>query len=153
DPYLPTEPVKLGKCTGNGDKVTNASPTYQDLSIRTGGLRFPICQFTGYDVVFKTIANDVVSKTTLSSDFAIPPPPQAKTLDLTKVAVVYTPGNGMAEQKYLQVTDPANCDATTFYIQDNRVHLCPIPCATVQADGNAKVDVSFECESTIVIPK
>jgi hypothetical protein len=153
DPYLPTDPVKLGKCTGNGDSVANGGPTYQDLSIRSGGLRFPICQFTGYDVVFKTIANDVISKTTVSCDFAIPPPPPGKTLDLTKVAVVYTPGNGMGDSKYLQVTDPSKCDASTFYIQNGQVHLCPIPCATVQADGKAKVDVSFECQSTIVTPK
>jgi hypothetical protein len=153
DPYLPTDPVKLGKCTGNGDTVTNAGPTYQDLSIRTGGLRFPICQFTGYDVVFKTIANDVISKTTVACDFAIPAPPPGKTLDLSKVAVVYTPGNSMPATKFLQVTDPSKCDASTFYIQNNRVYLCPIPCATVQADGKAQVDVSFECQSTIVTPK
>jgi hypothetical protein len=152
DPYLPAEPVQLGKCTGNGDSVTNAGPTYQDLSMRTGGLRFPICQFTGYDVVFHKIADDVVSKTTVACDFAIPAPPPGKTLDLTKVAVVYTKGNGMGDEKFLQVTDPSQCDATTFYIQNNRVYLCPIPCATVQADGKAKVDVSFECQSTIVTP-
>jgi hypothetical protein len=152
DPYLPTEPVQVGKCTGNGDSVANAGPTYQELSIRTGGLRFPICQFTGYDVVFQKIASDVVSKTTVACDFDIPPPPPGKTLDLTKVAVVYTKGDGTGDVKFLQVTDPAQCDASTFYIQNNRVHLCPIPCATVQADGKAKVQVSFECQSTIVKP-
>ena len=150
DAYLPTEPVKLGKCTGNGDDVTNAGPTYQDLSIRTGGLRFPICQFTGYDVVFQKIATDVISKATLSCDFDIPPPPTGRDLDLSKVAVIYTKGDGSGEVKYGQASTLSQCDANTFYIQDGRVHLCPIPCSVIQADPKAGVQVSFECQSTIV---
>lgn len=150
-PYLPSEPVKLGTCTGNGDGVENAGPTYQDLSKRTGGLRFPICQFTGYDVVFQKIADDVVSKT-LSCDFDIPAPPAGEMLDLNKVAVIYTKGDGSGDVKFGQVLTPDQCDMSTFYIQDNRVHLCPIPCGTIQSDGKSSVQVSFECQSTIVTP-
>src|SRR5262249_43236781 len=43
-PYLPNEPVETATCPGNGDTVTNYGPTWQDISMRTDGLRFPICQ-------------------------------------------------------------------------------------------------------------
>jgi hypothetical protein len=44
-PYLASEPVQSEVCKGGGDSVTDAGLSYQDLSKRTGGLRFPICEF------------------------------------------------------------------------------------------------------------
>ncbi len=152
-PYLPAEPVKLGICTGNGDSVTNAGPAYQDLSIRTGGLRFPICQFTGYDVVFQKIADDVVSNISVACDFDIPAPPAGQMLDLNKVAVIYTKGDGSGDEKFGQALNVGQCDKDTFYIENNRVYLCPIPCGIIKTDGKSSVKVSFECQSTIVPPK
>jgi hypothetical protein len=54
--YLPTEPVVSEICTGNAALVESAGVTYQELSIRTNGLRFPICQFAGYGAIFRAIA-------------------------------------------------------------------------------------------------
>jgi hypothetical protein len=149
--YQPSEPIQMARCTGNGDSVANAGMTYQDLSRRTGGLRFPICQFSGYDVVFHTIANDVITQSRLACDFPIPPSPAGGTLDLTKVAVRYTKGNGSGSIDFGQAATPADCQSDAFYIQDNRIHLCTDTCSTVQADSGASVDVLFTCKSTIII--
>jgi hypothetical protein len=54
--YSSNEPVVSEICTGNSDVVESAGVTYQELSIRTNGLRFPICQFTGYGAIFRAIA-------------------------------------------------------------------------------------------------
>jgi hypothetical protein len=149
--YLPTEPVQTMICTGNGDKVTNAAPTYQELSRRTGGLRFPICQFAGYDTVFHTIADDVIMKSQLACDFAVPPPPAGETLDLTKVAVKYTKGDASGAVQFGQAATVADCQSNAFYIQNNRIYLCTDTCTTVQADTMASVDVLFTCASTIIV--
>jgi hypothetical protein len=54
--YLPTEPVVSDVCVGNLANVENAGVTYQELSVRTSGLRFPLCEFTGYGSIFRAVA-------------------------------------------------------------------------------------------------
>ncbi len=152
-PYQPDEPIQTATCKGGGDTVANAGLFYQDLSKRTGGLRFPICEFASYDTVFKTIANDVVVKSQLACDFDIPTPSDGKELDLTKVAVAYTKA-GMGEPiQFGQAPTSAACQPNAFYIASNHIYLCPDTCQTVKADNSAKVDVLFTCQSTIIVPK
>ncbi|MEO6603566.1 MAG: hypothetical protein ABIQ16_27025 [Polyangiaceae bacterium] len=152
-PYLADEPVQMAECNGGGDKVANAGLSYQDLSKRTGGLRFPICEFASYDTVFKTIADDVVVKSQLACDFDIPMPPDGQELDLTKVAVAYTKSGVGDPIQFGQASSSAACEANAFYIQNDHIYLCPDTCQTIKADSSAKVDVLFTCQSTIIIPK
>jgi hypothetical protein len=152
EPYLPNEPVTDVECSLDTGGVGSTGTTYQELSILTGGLRFPICSFDGYDVVFRHIANDVVTRTQVACDFAIPPPPPGKDLELEKVAVHYTSGNGTADQEFLQARTPTDCGPDAFYIEGStRIVLCPEACTFVQADEMARVDVLFTCESTIIV--
>jgi hypothetical protein len=151
DPYLPDEGIEDAECTGNDDEVTNAGQTYQELSIRTGGLRFPLCQFDAYDVVFQTIAEDVVVKSNIACDFAIPEPPRGEELDLGKVAVNYAPGDGGDPTQFGQALNSGVCQQDAFYIESDRIFLCPEACDAIRADPAANVDVLFTCESTIIV--
>jgi hypothetical protein len=151
--YLPTEPVEMATCTENGADVVNAGPTYQELSIRTGGLRFPLCQFPGYDAVFSRIAEDVIVTSDIACDFAIPAPPAGSTLDLGKVAVSYHPGGMNAAVEFGQAAVPDDCQVNAFYIANERIYLCPEACSMLKEDPLATVDVLFKCESTIIPPR
>jgi len=151
EPYAPGEPIQMATCTGGGDTVANAGIGYQDLSRRTGGLRFPICAFSSYDTVFSTIASDVVSGSQLACDFDLPSPPDGQTLDLTKVAVAYTRGGATTPSQLGQAQTLADCQADAFYIENDHVYLCPDSCRAVKADGAAQVDVLFTCASTIIV--
>lgn len=147
-PYLPSEPITDERCPS----VTSAGRTYQELSILTGGLRFPLCNFDAYDVVFRRISEDVVTRTQIACDFDIPPPPPGKDLERDKVAVNYVPGSGAGALELLQASTPVDCGPDAFYIEDQRrIVLCPEACAIVQADEAARVDVLFTCESTIIV--
>ncbi len=151
--YLPDEPEVTEKCTGYSAVIESPGPTYQQLSIRTGGLRFPLCQFPGYDAVFQAIAADVIVKTDIACDFAIPAPPAGQELDLEKVAISKKLIDGTALTPYGQVLAPVDCQADAFYIDrsENRIFLCPEACAALQADPAGGVDVLFTCESTIIV--
>jgi hypothetical protein len=153
--YLPADPLVSEMCgvaqDGELPVVTPGLP-YQELSKLTGGLRFPICEWASYDAVFQRIATDVISRSEVACDFDIPPPPQGKELDLNKVAVAYTPGDGSAAQTYRQAQSSALCEPGAFYIENNRIYLCPDACAAVKADPAAGVGVLFTCESTIIDP-
>jgi hypothetical protein len=148
--YLPSEPVNTAIC--NIDNVENAGVPYQELSRLTGGLRFPLCEFTGFDVVFRSIADDVVFTSNVACDFAIPNPPTGLTLNLDQVGVAYTKGDGSGAVNFGQARALAECESNAFYIQNNRINLCPQACDEVRRDPLSKVDVLFTCKSTF-IPK
>lgn len=154
DPWLPEEPVQTGECTGNDNKVENAGPVYQELSRVTGGLRFALCQYTAYDVVFRTIAENVVTKAEVACDFAIPPPPQGRMLDLEKVAVLFDPKDGSAPSTLGQARTRDACVPNAFYIDTaaQRIALCPEACAAVRRANVPQIDVLFTCEPTILPP-
>lgn len=144
--YLPSEPIQTEVCPD----VTTAGQIYQELSIMTGGLRFPICEFANYDVVFNRIAEDVIVRAQLACDFAIPATPDGRTLERDKIAVSYSSGDTLVAD-FGQVLDPAACLPNAFYIEGDRVVLCPEACEAVSMDVQASVDVLFTCESTIII--
>lgn len=149
--YQPSEPVELRQCTGNLSSVFNAGSVYQELSRRTGGLRFPICQFGAYDVVFRTIAAAVVSTTRIACGFAVPSPGAGTTVDLDKVAVSYTPGGGGPVRVFGQVTDAATCEQDTFLAEPSGITLCPAACDAIRADPGAAIEVLFTCDSTVIV--
>jgi|GEM_PF-1094598 len=150
DAYQPTEAVQPGKCTGNADKISSAGPIYQEMSRRTGGLRFPLCQFGAYDVVFHRIAEDVVTKAQVACDFPLPEAPPKQTLELDKIAVSYGTAQGLPAQ-LKQAKTSADCQADAFYIENSRVYLCGEACDAVKATVGAAVQVLFTCESQIIV--
>jgi hypothetical protein len=155
DAWLPEEPIITERCTGNGADVENAGETYQEVSRLTGGLRFPLCQFPGYDAVFTQIANDVVVTSEIACSFPMPDPPAGVTLDPNKIAVNYTPGDNSGTVKYGQALDESQCQEDAFFISADglTIELCPETCTALQADPFAKVDVLFTCESQIIPPR
>lgn len=150
--YLPNEPLQPETCTGNDNDVENAGESYQELSRMTGGLRFPLCQFDAYDVVFQRIAEDVV-QTRIACDFPIPAAPPGLELDLNKVAIEYAPGSAVAPIKFGQAPSLADCQSNAFYIDNERLTLCPATCAAVRSDPVASVTVLFTCESQLIVPR
>jgi hypothetical protein len=147
EPYLPDEPVNTATCPD----VTSAGETYQELSRRTGGLRFPICGFAAYDVVFSRIAEDVATRTIVACDFALPAAPAETELVLDNIAVNHVFGDGSGQDTLGQVRDAADCGPDAFYFDGDRVVLCPEACEVVRADANAEVQVLFTCESTVIV--
>jgi hypothetical protein len=151
DAYLPSEPLVVETCSKGAANATSSGLVYQELSRRTAGLRFPLCQSSSYDVVFREIAGDVVSQTGIACDFPVPAPPAGRSLDLDRVSVSLQPGGGSSAHTLGQAALLSDCESDAFYIQDGRIQLCPDACAAVRADSKSRVDVLFGCESTIIV--
>jgi hypothetical protein len=151
--YFPDEPVQTATCTGNSNVVENAGETYQELSRLTGGLRFPLCQFSAYDVVFRRIAEDVVETSSIACDFPIPAAPAGLELDLENVGIEYDPGSSAVPVRFGQAPTFDVCQTDAFYIENNRLNLCPEACDVVRRDLTAKLLVLFTCESQLIIPR
>ncbi|WP_437828226.1 hypothetical protein [Sorangium sp. So ce1153] len=142
DAYGPDGDVVEGMC---GTAVAPGTG-YQALSKRTGGLRFPLCQTSSYDVVFRKIAEGVITGAVVACDFAVPDSPPGEVIDLSTVVVQYTPGDGGEPQSFDQVASAQACAAGSFYIANDTITLCPDACQAVQADAGAAVDVLYGCD-------
>jgi hypothetical protein len=149
-PYLPEEPLVTERCEGNANDVENAGTPYQELSRLTGGLRFPLCQFDGFDVVFRKIAEDVVVTSGVACDFAIPTPPDGQALNLDQLAVSLARGDGSGPLQLGQTASLGECQADAFYVAGDRINLCPGACEAVRRDPSADVEVLFTCRSTFL---
>ena len=134
DPWLPDDPI-----AGNGGSI-------QQVSVVSGGWRFPLSQAANFDVVFKEIAKDVVNTTPIACAFPIPEAPMGEVIDPDTIEIDFFPG-GMGEPiAFHQVVDAGACEADAFYIAMETVFLCPEACAAVQADLEAHLEVRYGCD-------
>lgn len=148
-PWQPTDPLQTTKCTGNGGDSVNPSTEHQREAILTGGLRFPICQYTSFDAVFRAVAQGVISGSTIQCDFDIPQPDGGQTIDLNNMLVEYKPGDGGQVRDFARAPNSGACGAERYYIgpDGGHVFLCPQTCTQVQADPAGNISLLFQCES------
>ncbi len=139
-PDTTVAPIVTAECTPS---AVNPGTGYQALSVLTGGYRFPTCGLD-YTDLFTLMAQGVIQGAAASCEFDIPEPPQGEMLDLTTVQVRYTSGAG-AVTTFDQVATLADCNASAFYIEGDKIKLCPETCAIVQADDGAEIDVLYGC--------
>jgi hypothetical protein len=145
-PHAPADPVVSTKCTPGS---VAPGTGYQWLSKGTNALRFPLCNPSGYDVVFKAIAQGVVSGATVPCEYDVPEPPEGETIDPDTLVVKYTPGGMGVPLEFKQVKSTALCGPDKFYIQDDIIKMCPEACAIITADPGAKIDIEVGCGEII----
>jgi len=144
DPWPPTDPVQGGQCDPGSQ---GAGEDYQELSILTGGLRFPLCNNDSFDMIFRHIARDVISGVALACSFAPERPPGGETPDFDRVVVVYEPGPGLGSPRSLRrVADASACDSGDYYVVDGAIELCPMTCDLVEMDEMGSLAVHVACE-------
>jgi hypothetical protein len=73
-------------------------------------------------------------------------PPPGQALDPNTIELDYTPGDGSAVQSFSQVASPAECDGSSFYVDQETIILCPEACDVVQSDPGAAIGVRFGCD-------
>lgn len=102
------------------------------------------------------LAEQVIVGARVSCDYAIPEPPQGQTFDRALVNVEFTNGAGQI-QRFPRAADSVPCMDALAWKYDNettptRVVLCPAACTLAQNDVDAQVNVSFGCETELLIP-
>lgn len=130
-PLAADAPLVTTMC-GRG-MVEAAGLEYQKLSMRTGGLRFPICEFASFSTVFRGLARGVVSEVRVSCDLPLPEGPHPSS-----VRFDYAAGDG----RRIELRPVANleaCVADAFYVDGTHVRLCPETCTVVHADARASL--------------
>jgi hypothetical protein len=139
--WKPHDP-KVGQKCGS---AARAGARYEDLSIRTGGLRFPVCETASYDEVFKAAAQDVIQSAKVGCEFS-PKQPAAWTR-YDQAYIEYLPTGVGPAQYLLEVPSADGCTEGGFTRDagSGRITLCPGACAKVTADATAKLSVLYSC--------
>lgn len=138
-PHPPEASIVTTKC----DPGSVAPATgYQALSRLSKGLRFPTCGLN-YTSMFQTMARAVIDRATIECDYAFPKDPPNAKIDPSTAVVRYT--SGPSSQDFTQAANIAACQPNQFYVEGDRIKLCPDTCNLVQGDENAKVKVLFSC--------
>lgn len=140
--HFPSDPITSSQCPTGVDPGTG----YQHLSMLSGGLRFPVCEGSGFDVVFQKIAEGVIQGAKVACELQVPQGSDGKQVDLATVQVKYTPGSGGVPEILEQVSDASACKPNAFYIESDVLKLCPDACSTIQGDDAAKLSVLYGCK-------
>lgn len=146
--YEPDEPIVGARCPTSADD----SIEYETLAIRTGGLRFPVCETSSYDAVFERIAQGVVEGAELACAFDAPDASLGTQIDLSRAVLVYDGNGGTTEETLAQVPAADGCDDESFFVDEagEQIVLCPATCTRLRADPTASITVSVPC---VVVPE
>ncbi len=142
-----SEPLKAGTC---GAGAVNNGSVYQELSISTGGLRFPLCNNDNFDVIFQEVADGVIDGVALECSYVPAEPANGVELDFDRVVAYYTEGGTGDPLGLSRVANAGACAANSFYVSAGVITLCPDTCDAVNADPNAKLDFHVACEPPFV---
>ena len=144
-PWLPTDPVETGLCTGGGSD--GAAEEYQKSTILTGGLRFPLCDNGNFDAVFQAMAVSVTEGVALECAYA-PEAPATGDLDFNRVIAYFTTGAGDVS-RFERVANAGACAEDSYYVSDGLITLCPSTCDRVTAELEGSLDFHVACSAQI----
>jgi hypothetical protein len=155
--WLPEEGVQNAQCTPGSE---DAGPIYQNLSITTGGLRFPLCNVNdtnpdndNFDAIFNAIAENVKTETNLPCSFrpGVREPGQP-ALNYQGAKLIYRPGDTGQLELFNEVEDPSMCGTTSnaFYKvgsdqSPESFELCPATCERVETDLSGTINLLIDC--------
>ncbi len=158
NPYVPPvgvcdpgDPIVTTACTSSQfSSPPHPGAGFQMLAMRTGGLRFSVCEFDHFDVVFNQIAQQVIDSTSAPCSFHLPPPPDGETLNTNEVALRFSPTGSDPWQVFRKVDDPSACDSMSFTITGDQIDLCPAACAVVQCSPSAQIKAVAGCDPSLL---
>lgn len=138
-PSIPTYVIGVGPALTNLNRIAAAGGTGTASMVSVSD---PTKTAATFQAVLDKIRGQI-----LSCDFALPPPPAGKLLDVDAVNVAYSSGAGESILTY-----SADCAGGSGWRYDNlagpsRVQLCPATCDAARAAGDGKLTVAFGCKT------
>lgn len=139
--WPPTAPIVEAQCpTAESNGVA-----YQRLSIATGGVRYPVCEFGSYDAVFRTIAAGIVEDARIDCSLALPAVGEQELLDVTRLALQFRAAPDAPARTLTRVDAASACGPENFYLTGTTIELCPEVCAEATASTSGELVVYAQC--------
>ena len=140
--YTHEDDVVTSRCNGGA----GIGLDYQELSIMTEGLRFPICNNDSFDVIFNAVAAEVVTGSTIPCTYT-PSTIGGEPADFDRVIVTYSSA-AHEKERLTRVVGVEQCERGDYYVDGEVIRLCPDRCVTVQNDSDAEIGIQVGCPSS-----
>ena len=137
-----TSPIVQRRCLS----AESAGIAYQQLSIVTGGVRYPVCEFESYDAVFREIATGIVEDARIDCSMRLPNVSDQQILDVDRMALEFSGASGEAPRLVTRVSDASSCGTDNFYVTETTVELCPQLCEQASSSTSGELVVYAECD-------
>ncbi len=141
DPWLPVQPVENSVCPD----AVRPGIEYQRLSVATGGLRYPVCQWQSYDPIFEDIAKGIIDEARINCEIAFPEVPEGTAVDPNAIALQYVDPPGSLP-RLITSANVNMCGDSNFYVEDGVIKLCPLLCQEVTATETGDLYVYVGCD-------
>lgn len=143
-PSIPTYVIGVGPSLSNLNQIASAGGTKSAFMVS-------VADPSKTSTVFQQ-ALDQIRGQIMSCDFALPPPPAGKQLDVQAVNVAFQAAGG-AETILGYSSD---CASGQGWRYDNvtaptRVQLCPATCDAARKDAKAKLTLAFGCRTNGIV--
>ncbi|MDD9945343.1 MAG: hypothetical protein OXU20_30145 [Myxococcales bacterium] len=142
EPWYSDEPVLDQDC---GEGSADIGYDYQDLSIASGGLRFPVCENGNFDAVFRAIAQSVVDSSRVPCTLVPEAVAGAGQPDYSRTALVYETSAGQPMTLTPVASENACADGDYFVDAADRIQLCPTACDAVAAAEATRLRLLVAC--------
>jgi hypothetical protein len=126
--FLPSQIQVSSKC----NTAVNTGTVYQQLSLRTGGLRMSICPTSKYGNMFQRVAAVTREKVAPVCAFPLLDASAGGPTDPTQIDELRLV-SGTTSASLPRRAGKPSCDSEGFYLTGNRVELCPDSCAKFAA--------------------
>jgi hypothetical protein len=141
-PWLPEDAILANTCPSGVEPGLE----YQKLSVVTGGLRYPVCNFDSYDAVFEAAAQGIIENARLGCEIPVPDVGDGQSYDADSLVVQYVAEEGTPPRTFRK-TDQADCgSADEFYLTGSIITLCPQLCDEVGRSNSGEILVAVACE-------
>lgn len=140
DAWTPDQAIVNSTCPTGVDEAVE----YQKLSIATGGLRYPVCSFESYDAVFREIAQGVIEQSKIGCEIAFPDIPDGQVVLTDGIALEWR-ANANAPVELVTATSVNQCGDRNFYVDGDKIKLCPLLCDEVAVSTEGVLNVLAAC--------
>ena len=145
-PWLPNVPPLYTPCFS----AANAGIQYQELSVKTGGLRFPICLATDYGAMLEQSTRTIIESGYVPCVIALPRPDDNFYVSSSENTSLQLEPEGQAPRMLRRVGNESQCATGDFYIERanfnaSTINLCPTTCEAVQEAKNLTLRVATSC--------
>jgi hypothetical protein len=141
EPWLPADSLLANTCPSGVEPGLE----YQKLSVVTGGLRYPVCNFDTYDAVFEAAAQGIIERARLECDIAVPDVGEGQSYDADALIVQFAPDEGEPTRTFRRTSKEECADDDEFYLTGSTITLCPQVCEDVKAAENGELLVVAAC--------
>jgi hypothetical protein len=140
----------LSQIAWEGGTASSTSCSHGGTRADRGDCHFDMTESTDLAADLNAALQEISRTKILSCEYAVPENPDGTGVDLNKVNVTFTPGDGGDAERIPQTDGDCDADDGWQYSPDyTKIRLCGRVCDRVQADVDGEVSIELGCPTVV----